>query len=52
MPSLDPVWQIIKPDYKLLSILGQGTFGQVIHAMHRDSRTNVAIKYIKTKFDN
>ena len=52
MPSLDPVWQIIKPDYKLLSILGQGTFGQVIHAMHRESRTNVAIKFIKTKFDN
>ena len=52
MPSLDPVWQVVKPDYKLLSVLGQGTFGQVVHGMHRKSRTNVAIKFIKTKFNN
>ena len=47
--SLDPLWKQLKPDYKLLRIVGQGTFGTVVHGKHRKSGTEVAIKLIKTE---
>ena len=47
--TLDPVWKHLKLDYKLLKIVGQGTFGTVVQAMHRKTGVEVAIKLIKTQ---
>jgi serine/threonine protein kinase len=46
--TLDPIWKHLKPNYKLLKIVGQGTFGTVVQAMHRKTGIEVAIKLIKT----
>ena len=43
-------WKAISKNYKLLNVLGEGTFGKVIHARHRVTKKEVAIKFISTKF--
>ncbi|RSH85302.1 dual specificity protein kinase kns1 [Saitozyma podzolica] len=57
--STGPVWDdaeghyIIKPDdiiggrYKIVRLLGQGTFGKVVEARHVETRRKVAIKVIR-----
>ena len=35
---MDPLWKSIRVDYKLLEEMGQGSYGQVIKAMHRQSK--------------
>ena len=45
--SLKPHWNLIKDEYKLVSILGEGTFGQVIRAQQRITKEQFAIKCIK-----
>jgi len=52
MPAANHLWQTIKPDYKFLDVLGQGTFGMVMHAKHRKTSTDVAIKLVQTKFNS
>lgn len=48
MQSLNSIWKYVSNDYKLIKVLGQGTFGSVVYGKHRKSGTHVAIKYIKT----
>ena len=38
--------------YKFLEVLGKGTFGQVIKAKNRKTKQLVAIKFVKTNFNN
>ena len=46
--SLDPMWKQLKSEYKLVRIIGQGTFGTVVQAKHRKSGLECGIKLIKT----
>lgn len=46
MESLKTHWQDLKVDYKLVQILGKGSFGTVVKAIHRKSNKVVAIKHI------
>ena len=39
-------WKFTKDVYKLVCVLGTGTYGQVIHAIHRETKKKVAIKFI------
>jgi serine/threonine protein kinase len=34
---MDPLWKTIRGDYKLIEEMGQGSYGQVIKAMHRQT---------------
>jgi len=43
---------MMKEEYKLLEVLGEGAFGQVVRAKHRQFKQNVAIKFIETDFDD
>lgn len=43
-------WSHVKARYKLVQVLGKGSFGRVIFARIRDTKKEVAIKYIKAKF--
>jgi len=47
---MDPLWKSIRVEYKLLEEMGQGSYGQVIKAMHRQSKQVVAIKLMKNIF--
>ncbi len=42
----------MKEEYKLLEVLGEGAFGQVVRAKHRQFKQQVAIKFIETDFDD
>jgi serine/threonine protein kinase len=44
---LPKVWVTLKDDYKLLGVLGEGSYGQVVKGMCRVSKQTVAIKFIK-----
>ena len=44
-------WRAVKENYKLLKVLGAGTFGKVVLAKHRTTKQEVAIKFIATTFD-
>ena len=48
--GLSKQWKAVNKKYKLLSVKGEGTFGKVVHARHRETNTEVAIKFINTKF--
>jgi serine/threonine protein kinase len=52
MKKLDRSWITVKKDYKLLYVLGQGSYGQVVKATHRVTKKIVAIKNIKCTFDD
>ena len=47
MDKLSKYWKYAKEEYKLLKVLGAGSFGQVVHGKHRDTKKDVAIKFIK-----
>ena len=49
---LDPVWQVLKPTYKILGHIGLGSYGHVVKAIHRQSKKVVAIKLMKNVFKN
>ena len=46
MSKLSRHWQHVSKDYKLLEVLGEGTFGKVIQGQHRQTKQMVAIKFI------
>lgn len=48
----DPVWQQITAEYDIVKVLGQGSFGKVLEAVHIKTRKKVAIKMMKNLFDN
>ena len=45
-------WDQLMKQYKFLEVLGKGTFGQVIKAKNRKTKQLVAIKFVKTNFNN
>ena len=47
--SLSRKWYALKQDYKLIEVLGVGSFGEVLRAKHRKSGKDVAIKFMKTR---
>lgn len=47
---LSSQWKIIRDEYKLLDVIGEGTFGKVIKARHRQTSRQVAIKFIEADF--
>lgn len=50
--SLSSKWKQCQDKYKLTSLIGSGSFGQVVQAKHRASGTKVAIKLIENVFDD
>lgn len=44
MVQLPALWSIVQPDFELLEICGEGSFGRVVKAKHRTSKKEVAIK--------
>ena len=40
-------WLTMKSEYKLLCKIGQGSFGEVVHAQHIQTKKHCAIKFIK-----
>ena len=50
IPTKDKIskkWSFVKDDYKIIRILGSGTYGQVTYCKHRVTQQKVAIKFIK-----
>ena len=52
MKKLEGSWHTVKKDYKLLDVLGEGVYGQVVKAVHRVSKKIVAIKNVSCSFDD
>ena len=53
--SLEPlpkVWKQLKNDYKLKEVIGVGGYGQVVRAVHKQSKRVVAIKFMDKIFEN
>jgi serine/threonine protein kinase len=50
--SLDPLWGTIRKDYKLVEQLGKGSYGEVLKAVHRETKQHVAIKLMKNIFSD
>lgn len=46
MLKLDSKWKTVSEDYKILDVLGQGSGGLVVKAMHRQTKKLVAVKRI------
>lgn len=52
MVQLPQIWQTVQPDFQLIEICGEGSFGRVVKARHRTSNKEVAIKQIGDGFDH
>ena len=52
MKKLDSSWRTVKKDFKLLDVLGEGAYGQVVKAVHRESKKIVAIKNVSCSFSD
>ena len=48
--KLDAGWRTVKNDYKIVEVIGEGTGGQVVKAIHRETKIVVAIKKIDCGF--
>ena len=46
------IWSVIKTEYKILKVLGTGTFGKVVKANQISTDKTVAIKMISCDFEN
>jgi len=45
-------WTLVINKYKLLEMIGEGSYGLVMRARNRATREMVAIKYIECSFDH
>lgn len=52
LKTTTPAWKLVETEYELLEQLGQGSYGQVIKAQHKQTGKMCAIKYIKDVFFN
>ena len=52
MLKLDSSWKAVKQEFKLVQVLGQGSGGQVVKAIHRETGRVVAIKNMKCSFED
>ena len=50
LKKLDPVWFNVSQDYTIKDTIGQGSYGEVVHAIHTKSGKHVAIKLIRQLF--
>ena len=50
LSGLTALWKTIRSEYKLLEEMGQGSYGQVVKAMHRKTDQMVAIKLMNNIF--
>jgi len=48
--QLKPVWNNVIPHYHLVKQLGSGAYGEVVHAKHRTTGRDVAIKLLSNIF--
>lgn len=48
--KLSSEWKILKDKYKLITVVGEGTFGKVVKARNRETEKLVAIKLITGEF--
>jgi serine/threonine protein kinase len=48
--KLEASWKCVKNDYKIVEVIGEGTGGQVVKAIHRETKIVVAIKKIDCGF--
>ena len=46
MVSLSPIWKTALNDYEFIKLIGVGSYGEVVHAKHRASGKEVAIKKV------
>jgi serine/threonine protein kinase len=46
MIKLDSKWKSVSKGYKIVEVLGQGSSGIVVQAIHRENKKVVAIKRI------
>ncbi len=51
-PKLSSKWKQLKGRYKLLNVIGEGTFGQVVQAKERETGVLCAIKCITADFSD
>ncbi|XP_059188528.1 homeodomain-interacting protein kinase 2-like isoform X2 [Centropristis striata] len=49
METNKPLVNTISDNYKILKVLGQGCFGQVVHCLKQDTKENVAVKVLKLR---
>jgi serine/threonine protein kinase len=52
MVSLSPIWKNALNEYEFIKLIGVGSYGEVVHAKHRASGKEVAIKLINNLFKN
>ena len=52
MLKLDSDWKTVTQDYRLLEVLGQGSGGIVVKAIHKASNKIVAVKRIDVNVKN
>jgi serine/threonine protein kinase len=50
--KLHKSWNAVSKEFKLTEMLGQGAQGQVVKAVHRESKKVVAIKNVICSFDD
>ena len=50
--KLNSEWKATKEIFKLTEVLGEGSGGQVVKAVHRTSKAVVAIKKINCSFND
>ena len=46
------IWRYVTNEYKILELLGEGSFGQVVRAQHVQTGQVFAIKLIQNVFDS
>lgn len=49
---MDNLWQHVRVKYKLIEEMGEGSYGQVLKAMNRETKQIVAIKFMKNTFSD
>ena len=49
---LPAIWRYVTKEYKILELLGEGSFGQVVRAQHLQSGKTFAIKLVRNIFDS
>jgi serine/threonine protein kinase len=52
MVKLDSSWKQLKKEFKLLNVLGEGVYGQVVKACHRETMRKFAIKNVSCSFND
>ena len=50
--KLGKSWKTLKKNFKLLEVIGSGSYGTVVRAIHRETNKSVAVKYIKCSFND